>query len=300
MQLAAHWTGDVDPVAFSIGGKDIAWYGIIITLAMLTGLVVAVLRGKKHNLVVDDFIEIFLLAIPLAIIGARIGYVMVRPEYFPSPFTWNDFVEVIAVWDGGLTIMTGVPFGILGGAIWCKIRKVNLLDLADIVIPVVLLSQGLGRWGNFMNQEIFGAEITNPAWQWFPAAVYITRLGGFYQALFFYEMVMDIAFFAAMMIIQRHLKLRGSGLLMYAFSYGLIRFVMEFFRDDGEIYAVFNYTQLICALVFLASAATLITLIVLKVKKGEKIWYGKGGIPDEAQLKLNPYHRPEKKEGSAK
>lgn len=300
MQLAAHWTGDVDPVAFSIGGKDIAWYGIIITLAMLTGLVVAVLRGKKHNLVVDDFIEIFLLAIPLAIIGARIGYVMVRPEYFPSPFTWDDFVEVIAVWDGGLTIMTGVPFGILGGAIWCKIRKVNLLDLADIVIPVVLLSQGLGRWGNFMNQEIFGAEITNPAWQWFPAAVYITRLGGFYQALFFYEMVMDIAFFAAMMIIQRHLKLRGSGLLMYAFSYGLIRFVMEFFRDDGEIYAVFNYTQLICALVFLASAATLITLIVLKVKKGEKIWYGKGGIPDEAQLKLNPYHRPEKKEGSAK
>lgn len=300
MQLAAHWTGDVDPVAFSIGGKDIAWYGIIITLAMLTGLVVAVLRGKKHNLVVDDFIEIFLLAIPLAIIGARIGYVMVRPEYFPSPFTWNDFVEVIAVWDGGLTIMTGVPFGILGGAIWCKIRKVNLLDLADIIIPVVLLSQGLGRWGNFMNQEIFGAEITNPAWQWFPAAVYITRLGGFYQALFFYEMVMDIAFFAAMMIIQRHLKLRGSGLLMYAFSYGLIRFVMEFFRDDGEIYAVFNYTQLICALVFLASAVTLITLIVLKVKKGEKIWYGKGGIPDEAQLKLNPYHRPEKKEGSAK
>lgn len=300
MQLAAHWTGDVDPVAFSIGGKDIAWYGIIITLAMLTGLVVAVLRGKKHNLVVDDFIEIFLLAIPLAIIGARIGYVMVRPEYFPSPFTWNDFVEVIAVWDGGLTIMTGVPFGILGGAIWCKIRKVNLLDLADIIIPVVLLSQGLGRWGNFMNQEIFGAEITNPAWQWFPAAVYITRLGGFYQALFFYEMVMDIAFFAAMMIIQRHLKLRGSGLLMYAFSYGLIRFVMEFFRDDGEIYAVFNYTQLICALVFLASAATLITLIVLKVKKGEKIWYGKGGIPDEARLKLNPYHRPEKKEGSAK
>ena len=299
MLLAAHWTGDVDPVAFTIGGKDIAWYGIIITCAMLTGLIVAVLRGKKHNLVIDDFVEIFLLAIPLAIIGARLGYVMVRPEYFPSPFTWDDFVEVIAVWDGGLTIMTGVPFGILGGAIWCKIRKVNLLDLADIIIPVVLLSQGLGRWGNFMNQEIFGAAITNPAWQWFPAAVYITRLGGFYQALFFYEMVLDIAFFAAMMIIQRHLKLRGSGLLMYAFSYGLIRFIMEFFRDDGEIYAVFNYTQLICALVFVASAAVLITLIVLKVKKGEKIWYGKGGIPDDAQVKLNPYHRPAKKEGNA-
>ena len=299
MLAATHWTGNVDPVAFSIGGKDIAWYGIIITLAMLTGLIVAILRGKKHNLSVDDFVEIFLLAIPLAIIGARLGYVMVRPEYFPSPFTWDDFVEVIAVWDGGLTIMTGVPFGILGGAIWCKIRKVNLLDLADIVIPVVLLSQGLGRWGNFMNQEIFGAEITNPSLQWFPIAVFIDRLDGFYQALFFYEMVMDIAFFAAMMIIQRHLKLRGSGLLMYAFSYGLIRFVMEFFRDDGEIYAVFNYTQLICALVFAASAAALVAMIVIKIKKGEKIWYGKGGIPDEDQVRLKPYHRPEKKEEGA-
>ena len=299
MLAATHWTGNVDPVAFSIGGKDIAWYGIIITLAMLTGLIVAILRGKKHNLSVDDFVEIFLLAIPLAIIGARLGYVMVRPEYFPSPFTWDDFVEVIAVWDGGLTIMTGVPFGILGGAIWCKIRKVNLLDLADIIIPVVLLSQGLGRWGNFMNQEIFGAEITNPSLQWFPIAVFIDRLDGFYQALFFYEMVMDIAFFAAMMIIQRHLKLRGSGLLMYAFSYGLIRFVMEFFRDDGEIYAVFNYTQLICALVFAASAAALVAMIVIKTKKGEKIWYGKGGIPDEDQVRLKPYHRPGKKEEGA-
>ena len=299
MLAATHWTGNVDPVAFSIGGKDIAWYGIIITLAMLTGLIVAILRGKKHNLSVDDFVEIFLLAIPLAIIGARLGYVMVRPEYFPSPFTWDDFVEVIAVWDGGLTIMTGVPFGILGGAIWCKIRKVNLLDLADIIIPVVLLSQGLGRWGNFMNQEIFGAEITNPSLQWFPIAVFIDRLDGFYQALFFYEMVMDIAFFAAMMIIQRHLKLRGSGLLMYAFSYGLIRFVMEFFRDDGEIYAVFNYTQLICALVFAASAAALVAMIVIKTKKGEKIWYGKGGIPDEDQVRLKPYHRPKKKEEGA-
>lgn len=296
MLLSSHWTGDVSPVAFTIDGRDIAWYGIIITCAMMIGLVVAIFRGKKHNLSVDDFVEIFLIAIPFAIVGARIGYVMVRPEYFPSPFTWDDFVHVIAVWDGGLTIMTGVPFGILGGAIWCKIRKVNLLDLADIIVPVILLSQGLGRWGNFMNQEIFGAEITDPALQWFPMAVYISRLGGFYQALFFYEMVMDIAFFAAMMIVQRHLKLRGSGLLMYGFSYGLIRFIMEFFRDDGEIYAVFNYTQLICLIVFVGCAAALAGLIIAKVKKGEKVWYGRGGIPDSEIVRLAPYHRPSKKD----
>ena len=261
-----HWTGKVDSVAFTIGGKDIAF---------------------------------FIIAIPLAIIGARLGYVMVRPEYFPSDFGWDDFVNVIAVWDGGLTIMTGVPFGVLGGAIWCKWRKVNLIDLADIIIPVVLLSQGLGRWGNFCNQEIFGAEITNPDLQFFPIAVYIARLGGFYQALFFYEMVMDLAFFAAMMIILRHLKVRGAGSLMYLFSYCLIRFVMEFIRDDGHIYDVFNYTQVICGILVVVSAGLLTYLIVRDVKKGKKVWYGKGGIPLEETVQIHPYHKPSKKDAGA-
>lgn len=294
-----HWTGKVSSVAFTIGGRDIAWYGIIITCAMLAGLVAAVIRGKKHNLTIDDFVEIFIIAIPLAIIGARIGYVMVRPEYFPSDFGRDDFVNVIAVWDGGLTIMTGVPFGVLGGAIWCKWRKVNLIDVADIVIPVVLLSQGLGRWGNFCNQEIFGAEITNPNLQFFPIAVYIARLDGFYQALFFYEMVMDIALFVAIMIILRHLKVRGAGSLMYLFSYCLIRFVMEFIRDDGHIYDVFNYTQVICGILVFVSAGLLAYLIVRDVKKGKTVWYGKGGIPPEETVQIHPYRKPSKKDAGA-
>ena len=168
-----HWTGQVSPVAFTIFGRDIAWYGIIITCAMLAGLIAGTIRAKKIGMSFDDLVEVFICAIPLAILGARLGYVMVRPEYFPADFTWDDFVRIFAVWDGGLTIMTGVPFGVLGAWLWSKWRKVNFVDIADVVIPVVLLSQGLGRWGNFMNQEIYGAPITNPNMQWFPMGVYI-------------------------------------------------------------------------------------------------------------------------------
>lgn len=293
-----HWTGKVKSVAFYIGDKPIAWYGIIITSAMLIGLIVGIIRAKRIKLTMDDVVELFLFVIPIAIIGARIGYVMVRPEYFPSPFTWDDFVNAIAIWDGGLTIITGVPFGILGAYIWSKIRKVNLIDVMDIILPVALLSQGLGRWGNFMNQEIYGAPITDPAHQWFPLAVYIVREGGFFQATFFYEMVLNILFFIIIMIISRRLKVRGSGTLMYMFSYPFIRFILEFLRDDGDLYAKFNYTQWGCFAVAVISLVWLITLIVLKVKKGEKIWYAKG-IPAELYPDCTVYTRPAKNKSGA-
>lgn len=292
-EQSIHWTGKVESVAFYIGDKPIAWYGIIITSAMLIGLIVGIIRAKRIKLVADDVVELFLFVIPLAIIGARIGYVMVRPEYFPSPFTWDDFVNAIAIWDGGLTIITGVPFGILGAFIWSKFRKVNLIDVMDIILPVALLSQGLGRWGNFMNQEIYGAPITNPAHQWFPLAVYITREHGFFQATFFYEMALDILFFIIIMIISRRLKVRGGGTLMYMFAYPFIRFILEFLRDDGDLYAKFNYTQWGCFAVAIISLVWLIALIVIKVKKGERVWYGKG-IPAELYPDCTVYTRPAK------
>lgn len=276
-----HWTGKVDPVAFTIFGRDIAWYGIILTCAMLIGLIVSTIRCKKVGITFDDLVELFIFVIPLAIIGARIGYVMVRPEYFPSDFTWEDFVNIFAIWDGGLTIMTGVPFGVLGGWIWTKWRKVDFLHLADIIMPVILLSQGLGRWGNFMNQEIYGAPITNPSLQWFPMATYIARKGGWYQATFFYEMFLTILLFFVLIILLRHFCVKGAGTCLYIFSYTLVRFILEFFRDDGTLYEVVNYNQIICAVIAVLSLALLIFLTIRKVKKGERVWYGKGGIPKD-------------------
>jgi len=272
-----HWTGKVESVAFTLFGRDIAWYGIIITSAMLIGLFGATLLAKKIKIKSDDLLELFLIAIPMAILFARLGYVFARPKYyFVKDFGWDDFVRVFAVWDGGLTIMTGAPGGILGGLIWCKWRKVDFLRLTDAILCIVLLSQAIGRWGNFFNQEIYGMPITNPELQFFPLAVYIAQEGGFFMATFFYESVLNTIGFIVLYLVSKRLYLRGSGIPLYVLAYGLIRFIMEFMRDDGDVYAKVNFNQIICAVVVVAAAALLAVMIIRKKKQGERVWYGKG------------------------
>lgn len=275
-----HWTGKVESVAFNLFGREVAWYGIIITSAMLLALAIAIQLNKKIKLKSEDLLEMFLFAIPLAILFARLGYVFSHAsDFFVKNFGFDDFIEIFAVWDGGLTIMTGVPGGVLGGFIWARWRKVDFLRLADVTICVVLLAQAIGRWGNFFNQEIYGAPITNPNWQFFPAAVFIANKGGFYQATFFYESMMNLVGFFAMYMLSKRIYLKGNGPLLYVMFYGTIRFIMEFMRDDGDIYDKVPYTQIICAVVVVAAAVTFITLIVLKRKKGERVWYGRGIPP---------------------
>jgi phosphatidylglycerol:prolipoprotein diacylglycerol transferase len=277
-----HWTGKVDSVAFTLFGRDVAWYGIIITCAMLIGLLAAIRLARRVKITSDDLLEMFLIAIPMAIIFARLGYVVANAgDFFFKGFDFQDFINIFAIWDGGLTIMSGAPGGILGGWLWCKWRKVDFLRLSDVIICVILLSQGLGRWGNFFNQEIYGKLITNESWQFFPAAVYIARLGGFYQATFFYEMVLDILGFFALYFVSRRLLLRGSGVPLYAMTYGLIRFIMEFMRVESSINTNgVNYTQILCAVVIVASAALLTYMVIRQKKKGVRVWYAKT-IPDK-------------------
>jgi len=280
MLSAALWTGEVQHVAFYVGSRPIAWYGIIITFGMLVGLVLGIYRTKKINMDSGDVMELFIFVIPFAIVFARLGFVVFRPEFFPSDFGWSDFVDMIAVWDGGLTILTGIPGGVLGALIWCKWRKHDFINVADRAAPVVLVSQAIGRWGNFFNQEIYGHPITNPDWQFFPAAVYIKNRAGYFQATFFYEMVLNLLFFALLVIVLKRLRLKGAGILGYLFCYPLIRFIMEFMRDDLGFYKGVNFTQIICIVVAVVCLGTIITMAILRVRKGERVWFSKG-IPDE-------------------
>ncbi|MFA5449676.1 MAG: prolipoprotein diacylglyceryl transferase [Clostridia bacterium] len=278
-----HWTGKVKSVAFSVFGQPIAWYGIIITAAMLIGLFLGIKRAKKVGLSSDDMLELFMIAIPLAVIAARLGYVFAHIDVFfkVENFGWDNFVDIINLRDGGLTIMTGVPGGILGGFIWSKWRKVDFIYLADAVAPVILVSQALGRWGNFFNQEIYGMAVTNPSWQFFPYAVYITREGGFHQAAFFYEMVLNLVFFAAIVIVLRRLKVKGAGITMYVMGYTFVRFLMGFVRNDkGYMYDTVNTNQIFTIIVAVLAAAVLALLIIREQKKGAKVWYS-GGIPQK-------------------
>jgi len=271
-----HWTGKIQPIAFTIFTRPVAWYGIVITLGMLIGLVLAIFLSKKIKLSADDLLEMFLIAIPLGVIGARLGYVITRfSEYFIHPTRWYDF---LAIWDGGVTITWGAPCGILGGLLWAKWRKIDFILFTDCVFFVILLCQAIGRWGNFFNQELYGQAVTNPHLQYFPHSVYIASMRGWYQATFFYESMSTLSAFILLFIFTRRFYMRGMGLSLYAGVYFTIRFIMEFFRMDYSPmqHDTFDVTQIIAAIIAASGWAVFFTLLIKKLKRGEQVWFKHG------------------------
>ncbi|MFW5779859.1 MAG: prolipoprotein diacylglyceryl transferase [Bacillota bacterium] len=289
-----HWTGEVKSIAFTIFGRDVAWYGIIVTFSMIVGLLGAIRLSKKIKLSSDDILEMFLFVIPFAIVFARLGFVFTSAsDFFVSDFGFDDFINIFAIWDGGLTIMTGVPGGVLGAYVWCRWRKVDILRLVDAIICIVLLSQAIGRWGNFFNQEIYGMQITNESLQFFPVAVYIAKQGAFHQATFFYESVLNVIGFFAMYFVSRRLLVKGHSLPLYVFVYGMIRFIMEFFRYNTNVYYEFNAVRIISLVAALIGGGFFAFMVIKEKKKGKRIWY-KDKIPPKL---IKPAKYGIKKEG---
>ncbi len=251
-----------DPrVAFEIGNLTVQWYAVFIVTGMLLGLLYACWQAKKVGLTSDDAVELFLWLIPLAIVFARLLYVVPRwDEYFGNNgyHGWDKFVNIIAIWQGGITIIGGLVGGLLG-AIFFTLRhkkQTNYLNVIDLVVVPVFIGQIIGRWGNFVNQEAFGLPITNPKLQFFPFGVLIDSPSGvsdeFYDivhnhivaggganwfcATFFYEGVWNtIGALICVAMWRKDYQKKYPGILMlfYLFWYCIGRFWLEFLRMDA-------------------------------------------------------------------
>ena len=144
----------MNPVAFEIFGLQIRWYGIIIAGGVLAAFLLSSVLAKKKGVSFDDIVDAFIWAFPIAIVGARAYYVAFEFKNFDS------FADMINIRTGGLAIHGGLIAGILTAYIVLKIKKVNFWEYIDVVIPAVVLAQGIGRWGNFMNQEAHGGAVS--------------------------------------------------------------------------------------------------------------------------------------------
>ena len=164
---------------------DISWYGVIIGCGFLVALFVAMQLAKNRGLEPDFVFDLILWIFPLSIVGARVYYVLNDLDSFET------FGEMIAVWNGGMAIYGGIIGGVIGLVICCLIKKKNIIASMDMAAPALILAQSIGRWGNFINQEVYGFQVTNKAWQWFPFAVHITENGldQWHLATFFYESI---------------------------------------------------------------------------------------------------------------
>lgn len=179
----------------------ISWYAILIVSAVIIGYFLANNEARRIGLPRDTVIDFLLYGIPLAIIGARIYYVLFRFNHYSE-----DIFSIFDIREGGLAIYGGILGGILAAKLTAKKHHVSLLSLLDVAAPALVLGQAIGRWGNYINMEAYGLRINEDALQFFPFAVEIPVGSVWYwhMATFFYEFCWDLLVFLLLLIIRRH------------------------------------------------------------------------------------------------
>ncbi len=222
----------IDPIAFSIGPFTIHWYGLIMGTAALVGLWLAIREGRRHGLDSEVFLDMMIWVIPAAIIGARLYYVAFEWSYYSE-----HPADILAVWKGGLAIHGGLIGGFLAGAWYVKRHKLAFFHLADIVAPSIILGQAIGRWGNFINQEAHGSEVSESFLQslhlpqWIIDQMYIQ--GAYYHPTFLYESLWNIVGLILLLLLRRFNPRRGEIFFSYLIWYSLGRFFIEGLRTDS-------------------------------------------------------------------
>lgn len=242
----------MDPVAFRVFGIEVKWYGILIVLGVALGMLLCSRREKRFSLPKDTTVNLILIALPLALVCARAYYVIFSWDYYSAHPD-----RILSVRDGGLAIYGGLLGGMLGAFLYARHAKIPFMQLADLAAPALALGQCIGRWGNFVNQEAYGNPVTDPAWQFFPAAVYIEREGGYFQATFFYESAWCFLIVLFLLLAEKRgwFRKRGDEFLAYALLYAVERAVVEGLRSDSLYWDGIRVSQLLSLLIALAIAA---------------------------------------------
>ena len=255
-----------DRVFLNLGPVPIYWYGFLIMLGAVIALIVAQKEGKRLGLDKDFFIDLLVFAIPAAIIGARLYYVIFEWERY------NSFIDIIDIRQGGLAIHGALFAAIITAYIYGKVKNVSFWKIADIAAPSLLIGQMLGRWGNFMNQEAYGGPISEAAYnnflQYIPDWIMNQMCvnGVYHHPTFLYESVWNLLGLILLLYLRYKINpRRGVIFLSYLIWYSFGRFFIEGLRTDS-LYIVGNLrtAQLVSVLLILISAY----LIYYRKKKG--------------------------------
>ncbi|HCV0408760.1 TPA: prolipoprotein diacylglyceryl transferase [Staphylococcus aureus] len=265
----------IDPVAFNLGPLSVRWYGIIIAVGILLGYFVAQRALVKAGLHKDTLVDIIFYSALFGFIAARIYFVIFQwPYYAENPS------EIIKIWHGGIAIHGGLIGGFSAGVIVCKVKNLNPFQIGDIVAPSIILAQGIGRWGNFMNHEAHGGPVSRAFLEQLHLPNFIIENmyinGQYYHPTFLYESIWDVAGFIILVNIRKHLKL-GETFFLYLTWYSIGRFFIEGLRTDSlMLTSNIRVAQLVSILLILIS----ISLIVYRRIKYNPPLYSKvGALP---------------------
>ena len=244
------------PSYFTLFGRPIYFYGVLIGLGFLLGIAFCAKRARRFGLKEDDVYDVMLWLIPCSILGARLYYVAFNLDYYlayPG--------ELLAVWNGGLAIYGGVIAGALAAALVCRRKKLPLPAMLDDLCYGLLIGQIIGRWGNFLNREAFGAEteifcrmgLTSPD----GTTIYV-------HPTFLYESLWNLGVLLFLLRFEKSGRRRFDGhcAVLYLLLYGLGRFWIEGLRSDSLYLGAtgVRVSQALSLALVLASGALLLAL----------------------------------------
>ena len=250
----------IDPPSyFTVFGKNIYFYGVIIALGFILGITYCAKNSKRFGIREDDLYDLMLWLIPLSIVGARLYFVAFKLDYYLA-----NPGEIAAIWNGGLAIYGGVIAGVIALLLVCRHKKIPWQAMLDLVIFGLLIGQILGRWGNFMNREAFGSETE------IFCRMQLSAPDGSsicVHPTFLYESLWNLVGFIGLVVWERKGGRRydGQASLGYFFWYGLGRAWIEGLRTDSLYIA--GTSLRVSQLLSIALAAIALGLLVVNARK---------------------------------
>lgn len=259
----------LNPVFFELGPIKIYWYAIFIVTGVIVGLLLANKESVRLGMSKETFGDLLLWALPIAILGARLYYVM---------FEWHRYVgkpwwSIFAVWEGGLAIHGALIGSIITGIVFANKNKIPFWKLVDIAAPSIIIGQAIGRWGNFMNQEAHGGPVSQAAYENFirflPDFIenQMVIKGVLYHPTFLYEFLWNLLVFAGLLWLRRRNPLRGEIFINYLIWYSVGRFFIEGMRTDS-LY-MFGEAIRTAQFISILTIALGIGLIIYRRKSGQ-------------------------------
>lgn len=227
---------NVNSVAIHIFGIDIYWYAILIVSAFIIAIILCKRDDKKYGIDFENILEVLIIVIPVSIICARLYYILFDLSYYI-----NNPIEILNIRNGGLAIYGGIIGAVITIIIYCRAKKMNILDMLDYVVPYLALGQAIGRWGNFFNGEAHGTVTNN-----------IFRMGivenGQYMEVhptFLYESICNLIIFVILFLLRNKRKYKGQITYIYLSLYGFIRAIIEGLRTDSLMLGDFRISQVL-------------------------------------------------------
>ncbi len=264
----------INPVAFQLGGLSLKWYGLLMAAGVVVAAWLAIAEGQKRQIMSDDFIDFMLWAVPIGFIGARAYYVIFEWGYYSQHPD-----QIIAIWNGGIAIYGGLLAGLAVLLVFCYNRVLSPWLMLDIIVPGVQLAQVLVRWGNFINQEAYGAKTSLAFLQSLHLPQFVINQmyinGAYRQPTFLYESFFNLIGLILILALRhkKHLFQQGEIFCSYLIWYGLVRFFVEGMRTDSLYIAGTIRVSQALSLVLIIFA---IVTIIYRRKRGKNKWYLEG------------------------